>query len=399
MRGGRRSFLTAQQWTPQRVRTLQCDEPADMIQAIPELAPSPRLGSFLMTGRCCTRSRIGTLLFIAAIGTISLAAALRRPAAEGMAEAAEALVATLDDSQREQVLLPYDAEARLGWHFIPKKERKGLALRDMNDAQQAATLRLVRAALSEAGYDKTTRIMMLEGVLRELEGSGGTWNRDPEGYYVTVFGTPAQADDAWGLSFEGHHLSLNFVCRGNEIVDSTPQFFGANPATIRSDVEGPLGKGARTLADEQDLAFKLLGQLSDTQKSKAVIADEAPADIRAAGEPQPPNEPPAGLSYREMTPEQLETLEQLVGVYASAMPAEVAQARLEAIRAAGWGKVHFAWAGASEPGIGHYYRIQGPTFLIEFANTQPDADGNPANHIHCVWRDMTGDFDLPIAQN
>lgn len=344
----------------------------------------------------CTRSRFGALLFAAAVGSISLAAALQRSTAEGMQESAEALVSTLDDSQRQQVMLPYESEARVEWHFIPKDERKGLALRDMNDAQKTATLRLVRSALSEAGYTKTSRIMMLEGVLRQLEGSGGRWDRDPEGYYITLFGKPSEADSPWGLSFEGHHLSLNFVCRGNEVVDSTPQFFGANPATIRSDVEGPLGKGARTLADEQDLGFKLLGQLSDAQKQKAVIAEEALSEIRAAGDPQPPGEAPAGLSYREMTAEQLETLEQLVQVYASAMPAEVAQARLEAIREAGWGNVHFAWAGASEPGIGHYYRIQGPTFLIEFVNTQPDADGNPANHIHCVWRDMTGDFDQPI---
>lgn len=346
-----------------------------------------------MTRCCCTRSRIGTLLLTVAVGSISLAAALRRTAAEGMQEAAEAFVSTLNDSQRQQVLLAYDSEQRLGWHFIPKEERKGLALRDMNDAQKTATLRLVRSALSESGYSTTTRIMLLEGVLRQLEGPGGRWNRDPEGYYVTLFGKPSDSDSRWGLSFEGHHLSLNFVCRGNEVLDSTPQFFGANPATIRSEVEGPLGKGARTLADEQDLGFKLLGQLSEAQKKKAVIAEEAPAEIRAAGEPQPPREEPAGLRYREMTAPQLETLEQLVGVYASAMPAEVAEARLEAIRDVGWGNVHFAWAGASEPGIGHYYRIQGPTFLIEFVNTQPDADGNPANHIHCVWRDMTGDFD------
>lgn len=349
-----------------------------------------------MTRHCCTRSRIGTLLFVAAIGSISLAAVLRRPTTEGMRQAAETLVSTLDDSQRQQVLLPFDSQARVQWHFIPKDERKGLALRDMNDAQKAATLRLVRSALSESGYSTTTRIMLLEGVLRRLEGSGGRWDRDPEGYYVTLFGKPSESDSRWGLSFEGHHLSLNFVCRGNEVLDSTPQFFGANPATIRSDVEGPLDKGARTLADEQDLGFKLLAQLSEAQKEKAVIAQEAPAEIRAAGEPQPPGEPPAGLSYREMTGPQLETLEQLVGVYASAMPAEVAEARLEAIRQAGWGNVHFAWAGASEPGIGHYYRVQGPTFLIEFVNTQPDAEGNPANHIHCVWRDTTGDFDQPI---
>lgn len=354
-----------------------------------------------MLGSSFTRSRLAkrfvpTLLIVSTLSAIAIAAALQQSVAEGMRQYAGALVSTLDESQKKEMLLPYGSDDRIGWHFIPKDERKGVALRDMNDAQQAASMRLLRAALSESGYSKASQIILLEGVLRQLEGPGGRWARDPEGYYVTLFGDPSQTESPWGLSFEGHHLSLNFVCRGDEVVDSTPQFFGANPAIIRSEVKGPLGKGTRVLAEEEELAFQLLGMLNEAQKKKAVIAEEAPAEIRAAGEAQPPREQPAGISYRELNAEQLKTLEKLVEVYASTMPEKVAAARMNLIREAGWGNVHFAWAGAEKAGIGHYYRVQGPTFLIEFINTQPDAEGNPANHIHCVWRDMTGDFALAI---
>jgi hypothetical protein len=154
--------------------------------------------------------------------------------------------------------------------------------------------------------------------------------------------------------------------------------------------------GTRVLADEELVAFSLINALNNEQKSQAMIAEKAPAEIRAAGEPQPPTDAPAGIAAGELNETQTKLLKKLIGAYANAMSAPVARERMDKIEAAGADKVHFAWAGATEPGIGHYYRVQGPTFLIEFVNTQPDAAGNPANHIHCVWRDMDGDFALPI---
>lgn len=295
--------------------------------------------------------------------------------------------------------MDYDAPERVGWHFIPKEDRKGVPLREMNPAQQTAALRLVRAALSEVGYDKASQIMLLEGVLRELEGPGSEERRDPRKYYVTIFGDPSKTDEAtpWGLSFEGHHLSLNFVCRGEEIVDSTPQFLAANPAEIKTDVSGRLGKGTRVLRLEETLAFELVNRLSEDQLGEALIAEEAPAEIRFAGEAQPKVTKPAGIAYLDLAAAEQKLLKQLIEVYNGTVPETVQEKRLELIDAAGWDQIHFAWAGAREPGIGHYYRITGPSFLIEFVNTQPDAAGNPANHIHCVWRDMSGDFDLPLA--
>lgn len=308
---------------------------------------------------------------------------------------ADAFIATLDDNQKGVALMPYDSPKRVDWHFIPKKSRKGLVLSEMNEAQRTAALRLVRSALSEAGYDKTSKIMMLEGVLREMEGDGRNWARDPEMYYVTLFGEPSDSE-AWGLSFEGHHVSLNFVCRGGEVVDSTPQFFASNPSVVKNEVSGPLGKGTRVLRSEEVLAFELVNSLAPDQLKQAMIADEAPAEIRFAGEVQAKVGAPEGIVFSDLKIKQQASLKKLVDVYIDAVAGPVAKERQALIRQAGWKNVHFAWAGATKPGIGHYYRVRGDGFLIEFVNTQADPAGNPANHIHCVWRDLTGDFDLEI---
>jgi len=333
---------------------------------------------------------VGTAITVGLQRSASPAAAMR--------QYATAFLETLSDEELAVAQLPYDSAKRTNWHFIPKPTRKGMVMREMTAGQRTAALRLVRASLSEAGYEKASQIMLLEGVLREMEGAGSEERRDPLKYYVTVFGDPANAGDEspWGLSFEGHHLSLNFVCAGDEVVDSTPQFLASNPATIMNQVSGPLSKGTRVLRQEETLAFELVGSLDDAQENQAVIAAEAPAEIRFAGEAQPERTEPAGIAYTALKPEQQKRLQELVTVYAKVVPTEVSEARLREILAQDWSNVHFAWAGAQEPGIGHYYRIQGPTFLIEFVNTQPDPAGNPANHIHCVWRDLDGDFGLPI---
>lgn len=315
------------------------------------------------------------------------------PATE-MKSFADAFLSTLDEEQKAVAVVPYDSEKRVDWHFIPKKTRKGLVMREMNEAQKTAALRLVRAALSEAGYDKTRKIMMLESVLREMEGPDRNWERDSNKYYVTIFGTPSEADP-WGLSFEGHHVSLNFSCRGGKVVDSTPQFFASNPSIIMNEVKGPLGKGTRVLRLEEELAFKLVNSLNADQLAKAVIAEKAPKEIRFAGEPQAQVGEPEGIAASGLNSDQKRNLKELVEVYVGAVADQLAEERRALIERDGWDNVHFSWAGAKKPGIGHYYRVRGGHFLIEFVNTQPDPAGNPANHIHCVWRDVTGDFDLP----
>ena len=312
-----------------------------------------------------------------------------------LAESADAFLGTLDADQKRIALLDYDVPQRVDWHFIPKEERKGVQVRDMTDAQRNAAHELLRNALSQVGYDKAVQIMDLESLLHELEGGESRFARDPLRYYFTVFGEPS-ATDRWGLSVEGHHLSVNFVMDGGEIVSSTPQVYCANPATVKNENGTGVKVGTRVLKDEEQLAFDLVNLLSDEQKKAAIIDATAPREVREPGSPQPPQDPPVGVPASDLSKPQRKLLRQLVNVYIDAMHAEVAEVRSIEIDAAASAGGPCAWAGATEPGIGHYYRVQGPTFVIEFVNTQPDAAGNPANHIHAVWRDMRGDFGLPV---
>jgi hypothetical protein len=265
----------------------------------------------------------------------------------------------------------------------------------MAPEQRKAAHNLLRSALSQGGYDKAVTIMELEKILHELQKSrGGGPIRDHERYYFTVFGKPG-AQGKWGLSVEGHHLSLNFAIENGMVLATTPTMFGTNPAEVKQEAGGGPKKGTRALAKEEDLAFKLLAALDEQQRKIAVINEKAPSDIRAAAEAQAPDTKPQGLPVKGMTAAQAGTLRELIQVYADNMPKDVAQARMKAIDEAGWEGVYFAWAGADKPGVGHQYYIQGPTFLIELNNTQADTLGNRANHIHSVWRDMRGDFGIP----
>ena len=337
------------------------------------------------------------------IAPISWAALARGGAAESMARAAGAWIDTLDAEQKARGVRPFTEATRTDWHFVPKPTRKGVQVRDMTAQQEQAALALLRAALSQSGYDRSLVIMRLEEILRRLEGAKAKNIRDDKRYFFTVFGTPAETG-SWGLSVEGHHLSFNFTVRDGVLVDSTPQFMGSNPAVVKTTYPGLPAAGHRVIADEETLAFELVKSLDAPRRAQAVIAAEPPKELRAAGAPQPPQEPAAGIGYRDLTPDQQSLLRRLVEAYCSWMPAEVATERLRLIETGGaaaaavhhgWDEIRFAWAGALEPGIGHSYRVEGPTFLIEFVNVQPDAEGTPANHIHCVWRDKTGDFDLP----
>lgn len=352
--------------------------------------------------RAAFRKRMGMIgqamvatVLVAGLGAVSVAGARLRGAAAGpLTRAANLWIDSLDAAHRERAVRPFTDATRMGWHFVPKNDRKGVQLRDMTAQQQEAALALLRSAVSATGYEKATTIMQLDELLRILEGAKAKNVRDAKRYYVTVFGTPADTG-SWGLSIEGHHLSLNFTIRDGVIVDSTPQFLGANPAEVRTTSAGLPPAGHRVLRDEERLAFELVRSLDEPQRAKAVYAEEAPREIRAAGEPQASQEPAVGIAYAALNAAQQSLLQQLVEAYCRVMPEAVAEERLRLIGR--WGDVHFAWAGSLDPGVGHAYRVEGPTFVIEFVNVQPDAEGNPANHIHCVWRDRTGDFDLPAG--
>jgi hypothetical protein len=350
--------------------------------------------SYVLHRRWLTAALAATAIIGMAVAT-TRAAAMKQSAPASLSQAATAWIDTLDPAQKSRGLRPFGEAVRTDWHFVPKADRKGVQLRDMTPAQEQAALTLLRSALSQTGYDKSLVIMSLEEILRRLEGERAKNIRDPKRYFFTIFGTPADSG-TWSLSVEGHHLSLNFTIRDGAVVDSTPQFMGANPAEVKTSFTSLPEPGRRVLRDEEMLAFDLVRSLSDTQRAQAVTA-EPPKEIRAAGEPQPPQEPATGIRWGDLTAEQQAALRRLVDAYCNWMPTEVAAERVRLIEAApeGWAAIRFAWLGSLEPGIGHAYRVTGPTFLIEFVNVQPDAEGNPANHIHCVWRDTTGDFDLP----
>lgn len=345
-----------------------------------------------------------SVVALASIATLAAtgAAAYRLvTAGNAMTTAATAWLAGLDATQRSRATADFEAAARTDWHFVPKPIRKGLPLTDMTKPQREQAHALLKAALSEAGYGKAVTIMGLDGILRRLEGTAAKNTRDALRYFVTIFGAPGPKG-TWRLSFEGHHLSLNFTVRDGELIDSTPQFMGANPAEVKTAFPGLPAAGSRVLAAEESLAFELVTSLDAARRQQAVIAAEAPAEIRAAGAAQPPADPPAGIPFSKLSADQQSLVRRLVETYCGSMPTEVASERLTLIEKGspaaaglvhhGWDEIHFAWAGALEPGKGHSYRLEGPSFVVEFINVQPDAEGNPANHIHCVWRDKTGDF-------
>jgi hypothetical protein len=303
-----------------------------------------------------------------------------------MAEAANRFLNALDDTQKSQATFKFEDPERLNWHFIPRP-RKGLPVKEMTPAQRSLAFGLVQTGLGGAGYLKATTIMSLEAILKEIEkGSGPV--RDPELYFLSIFGTPSTTEK-WGWRVEGHHLSLNFTMDNGAIVSATPAFFGSNPGEVR---QGPR-QGLRTLADLEDRALRVLQALTDDQKKLAITAEKAPSDIRAANTPQPPTAAAEGIALGQLNDAQKPMLRALVEAYAADMTPEVATAWLDEIKKAGPENIRFSWTGAPDRNAGHAYKVQGPTFLIEFNNTQ-----NNANHIHSVWRNMLGDFAVPIAK-
>ena len=289
-------------------------------------------------------------------------------------------LATLDAEQKQKAMLPFNMEERLNWHYIPK-ERKGLHYKDMNPAQQQAAHALFLVGLSKSGYKKVETIRQLENVLREIEkGTGPT--RDPGLYYFTVFGEPA-AKGTWGLRYEGHHVSLNWTSLKGRIIASSPQFLGSNPGEVRS---GEM-KGTRVLAAEEDLGRALVKSLSADQRKEALISDKAPGDIISANARTAGIQEDKGIAYGQLSKEQQGLFLSLLQEYATVQVPEIAKQRLDAIHKAGMEQVKFAWMGGLDRGQPHYYRIQGATFLVEYDNTQ-----NDANHIHTVWRDFKGDW-------
>lgn len=301
-----------------------------------------------------------------------------------LVQSANAFLASLNSQQLKLAKLDFPNEQRLNLKYTPGP-RVGLPLRAMEKHQRDLAYAMMAATLSQRGLIKATTIMSLEPILRQLEtGLNNGIDRDPELYYFSVFGEPSTTG-TWGWKAEGHHVSVNIAIKGGTVVGSTPMFFGSNPAEVK---EGPR-KGLRVLAREEDLARELLMALDAAQKKAAIIQATAPREIITAENREPKIGAPVGLPVPKMNPKQVEILTALLQEYAYRMSPDIAEITMNDVRKDGIDKIFFAWAGSEKRGEPHYYRVQGPSFVIEYDNTQ-----NNANHIHSVWRDLENDFGI-----
>jgi hypothetical protein len=311
------------------------------------------IGSASVSLRGMKKSLIARCVTLAGVALISGNLFAGDPAAE-MAEAANKFLASLKADQKAKASYPLKGEDRYRWHFIPtemvKGGRTGLSMIDMDAKQRDLAKALLKSATSGTGYKKATQIMMLEGILRASE-KNGKLDRNPILYFVSIFGEPSAT--------------------------------GTNLAEVTSGKS----KGLRVLAKEEDLARELVKSLDASQRELAVFDKKAPRDILSGANRKAEELAPKGLGFGKLNAQQKKALQALVREYVFRSRTEVAKADLANIAKEGWDKVHFAWAGGFEKGEGHYYRIQGPSFMLEYANTQ-----NDAHHVHAAWREFHGDY-------
>jgi Protein of unknown function (DUF3500) len=322
--------------------------------------------------------RARTLVLVGLVAQLGLLPARAHSPAMEMAGAANNLFAALTPGQRAKAAFEFQTDERVNWHFVPQP-RKGLPFAEMSAAQKHLAHVLLNSALSQRGYFKAVTIMSLEQILFDLENQAP--HRNAELYFVSLFGTPGT--DVWGFRVEGHHLSLNFTVCGDSVLATTPSFLGTNPAEVRRGARA----GLRVLAPEEDLGRQLVKSFVPRQRAVAIITNVAPKEVLTGDARKVWRLQPLGLSAGKMDAHQRATLKALIQEFIGRNRAELAEADWGKIAKAGWGKIFFAWAGGVEPGQGHYYRVQGATFLLEYDNTQ-----NDANHIHAVWRDLENDF-------
>lgn len=299
--------------------------------------------------------------------------------------AALTCIHSLDSLQRAKAVFPFDEMSRYDWHYLPPTiiPRKGVCVKDLDSTQKQHVYALLHHFLSDKGYVRTEDIMNNEYYLKQLEPD--LIHRIPENYYLAFYGTPGE-DSIWGWKFSGHHLALNFTIVKGQLA-CTPVFFGVYPAEIK---EGP-DKGRRIIKDEEDLGFELIQMLSSAQQKEAIFQLKAFNDIVTSNAIQVGPLDPVGILARNLTLPQKDALNRLIASHLSSMPTEITAWRMKRLAAEDFDQIRFGWAGGVMPGVPHYYRIQGKSFLLEFDNTSHNA-----NHIHIVWRDFHDDFGIDL---
>ncbi|HTI92590.1 MAG TPA: DUF3500 domain-containing protein [Puia sp.] len=302
-----------------------------------------------------------------------------------IADAATVFLSLLDSGQQASCFYPFDVDERYSFHYFPVAGPKGIAMDKLNPGQTKAAWDLIKTCLSEKTVEKVGEIIQLEIILKELEHRQPNDHfRDPGKYHLTIFGIPRN-NTIWGWRLEGHHVSFNFSANNGKLVAGTPGFLGANPAVVQQGA----GKGKEVLKEEREAGFALLHSLTKEELTMAIVDKTAPGDIITYNNREAMIAHPEGLLYPEMSSAQQEQMLQLISLYVHRFTKLFADEMLKEIQEAGLDKLRFAWAGYTEPGLGkpHYYRIQGPTIIIEYDNTQ-----NNANHVHTVIRDLCHDF-------
>jgi hypothetical protein len=286
-----------------------------------------------------------------------------------MQKAATDFFNALDSAQQEKATYAFADEERFRWHWTTPRgfPRNGLPLTEMNEEQREAALTLLQASISSTGVDKALKIMSLQ---RDL-------GNDPELYFVTLFGTPGNAEP-WGWRWEGHHLSRNFTVAGEEVA-MTPFFHGSWPTTTDA--------GLRAMEREEDAALELINSLEGDARTSAIFQADTLTQHVSQNYARVDPLDPVGVAYGDLGSDQQALVVEILQTYLASLPEKIATPSYERITSAGLDEVRFGWAGSLEHQRPQYYRIQGPTFLLEFDNSR-----NRGTHVHSVWRDFERDF-------
>lgn len=306
--------------------------------------------------------------------------------AQDISTKANTFLQSLPAELRSQTVFPLEDAERFNMNYVPIP-RKGLTFHEFNETQKNAALQLLRSSLSKEGFKKINDIRELENVLVLVENNNylmpdGKLRRDPLNYHLSVFGTPSP-ENPWGWRFEGHHISLNFTSGDGKIVSGTPFFLGSNPGIVQIEEQ----HGKQVLKQEAELGFALVNSLNTDQLKKARFSEVAPEEIITANMRKVEGIPLTGIAYGELTTDQQKVFRELLNVYIGNYIFEFSETFRKKIEKAGMENLHFAWAGSLKAGVANYYRIHSPMLLIEFDNTQ-----NNANHVHTVIRDLTNDY-------
>lgn len=322
-------------------------------------------------------------LLLLSVSILSAHVGHYHPVTSEMTNAAKTFLASLNNAEKKQAKFTFKNEERENWHFVPMV-RAGVRFGELKAHQQHLAFGLLGTGLSQKGLLTATQIMTLEQILADRGGDPEV--RNTEKYYIAIFGEPSD-QKTWGWRFEGHHLSLNFTVMENRVV-GFPAFFGTNPAELK---KGPL-KGMRPLGEIEDAARNLAVTLKEHGNSP-VFSEKAVKEILSHQDRTAKAQEVQGVSSKKMTGEEVKQLLALIDQVAAFQRKDISADKLRKIYSLQRKNLHFAWAGSLERGQGHYFRIQGTDFLIEYANTQ-----NDANHAHLVWRDLKNDFGRDVLK-